>query len=815
MSTEISDDYHLEPPPDEVILPLPLPPRPNLYNEVEWGQHVNQNDARIAYRFWFRADAAIQGDHNTAGETPFLHPADDEERAADPMHALARNIYNDLMRQHLAPISPNDQGTAWTNHSWSFHDIFPKDEMSRDDGDNIRWTFFEPKSAQSMKSDQLKEALAERGLDHKGTVTVLRQRLETYQKEGPKCYRALRRSDLSRWGVERADISRLFAINISEDETARTADLYTCAILRSPYNPMYWMGRAYCHYRQAMFDLAIGDAYRAQILIEVLVNPMRRNVQPGLYTLVWHAIEQHIEAGGVQGEIRWLRRSNGINYFIPTMRKALQNITCLGLMALQGWDDHSHFEQDLLDRVIMNDRDTLPFKRRLKVFDKIKKSPTCNWKLDDDWGRNYLYHERRSGWSCGDRPYPYEADDIVRLPKIGEGEGFAEKANEFFVTRNASLPWKKCKIAMEREQRYMMLATEDIAKDELIWVEMPSARGHLATKRPPLPEDHVPERKFDCDNCRRAISRQERRRQRDELSRERRANARNKTTREACVCIDSDPLLIFCPARGEDGDETCAENARRRYHFSACGKDWEWLHDAMRPVIYSWKVKTKWLSHSNEMHGTVLSLLLREVFDITLLRRKANPTLHAHEIDELLALEGRADWNNQSFPFTFAANIQVPVDILMTLGVDIFRDLSFDTWVIQLVLQKLLVNAVPWDQSLRVKINRADKIKKSWAFPKPSQQKDWPDENYETYDPTCRFLYLFPGFSFFDHECKDNGNARWGYDTEIPNRLLVWATKPIKAGEEIRISYISDRDRDERDGVLQRVLGKPCSCPGP
>ncbi|RAH68958.1 uncharacterized protein BO66DRAFT_280640, partial [Aspergillus aculeatinus CBS 121060] len=795
--------------------PLPLPPRPNLYDEVEWGPHVNQNDARIAHRFWFRADSAIQADHNTAGERPFLRPVDDEERAADQMHALARNIYNDLMRQHLAPVNPNDQGTAWTNHSWQFHDIFPKDERSQDDDEIIRWTFFAPKATQSMKSDQLKEALVERGLDPKGTVAVLRQRLEAYQTAGPECYRALRRSDLSRWGAERTDISRLFAINISEDETARTVDLYTCAILRSPYNPVYWMGRAYCHYRHAMVDLAIGDAYRAQLLLEVLVNPLRRNVQPGLYTLVWHAIEQHIEVGGVQDEIRLRRRGNGINYFIPTMRKALQNIICLSLMALRGWNDQPHFEQDLVDKVIMNDRDTLPSKRRPEVFKKIEKSSTCNWKLTNDYARNTLYHERRSGWSYGDRPYPYEADDTVRLPKTGEGEGFAEKANELFVTKNASLPWKKCRIAMEREQRYMMLATEDIAKDELIWVEIPSARGHLTIKRPPLPPDHVSARILDCDNCRRMITSNEQRRQIDELSQARRANPKNKTTREACGCIDSDPPIIFCPARGEDGDETCAENARRRYHFRACGKDWEWLHDAMRPIVYRFKDKETWLSHSNEMHGTVLSLLLREVLDITLLRRKTNPTLHAHEIDELFALEGRADWANQSFPFTFAANIQVPIDILMTLGVDVFRDLSFDTWVIQRVLQKLLVNAVPWDQGLRVKINRNDKIKKGWGFPRPSQQKGWGDEKYEKYDPTCRFLYLFPGFSFFDHACKDNGNAQWGYDTEIPNRLLVWATKPIKAEEEIRISYISDRDRDEREPVLQRVLGKPCSCPGP
>ncbi|RAL15617.1 uncharacterized protein BO97DRAFT_440999 [Aspergillus homomorphus CBS 101889] len=779
------------PPPDGVIRPPPFPKRPSLYDEVEWGQHVTQNDARIAHRFWYLADSRLR---NTLerGERPFLHPENDEEAAAMPLHALAQAVYEHLMRDHLLPLNPNDWETERTDHSWAFQDIF----------EDRPWTFFKSMLVQSLKSEQLKDALIERGLEDRGTVSVLRQRLEAYQVEGPKCYRALRRSDLSHWGIDRTDISRLFAINISENERASTLDMYTCAILRSPYNPAYWMSRAYCHYRHALFDLAIGDAYRAQLLVDVLVNPMRRNVQPGLYTRVWHAIEQHIIVGAQKAEINLLRAGNGVNYFVPTMRKALHNIICLSLMALQSWNDQAIFEDDLTNKIIMNDRDTQPFKRRQKMVRLIQGEWERNKPLD--YGRNHLYHEKHNGRSYGGTPYPYDANDTMRLPKTGEGEGLAAKASDFFVTKNASLPWKNCKIAMEREKRYMMVATENIAKDELIWVEIPAARGHLGVKRPTLPRDHTPERKYTCDNCQRPVTREDRQKQKDQHN-----------AREACRCIDCEPRLVFCPARGDDGDETCAENARRRYHFRACGKDWAWLHDAMRPFVSTFKGSKKWLSHSNEKHGTVMSLLLREVFDITLLRREKHPGLQAHEIDELLALEGRADWKDQNFPFTFAANIQVPNDILMCLGVDIFRDLSFDTWVIQLVLQKLLVNAIPWDQGLRTKIPRSDKMKRGWEFPSRSRQENWPEEKFEKYDPTCRFLYLFPGFSFFDHACNDNGNAQWGYDTDVPNRLLVWATRPIKASEEIRISYISDKDRDEREPVLERVLGKPCNCPGP
>ena len=48
------------------------------------------------------------------------------------------------------------------------------------------------------------------------------------------------------------------------------------------------------------------------------------------------------------------------------------------------------------------------------------------------------------------------------------------------------------------------------------------------------------------------------------------------------------------------------------------------------------------------------------------------------------------------------------------------------------------------------------------------------DEFFKVFQPWFRNLYLFPGFSMFNHACRKSENAKWAYDDEIPNRVLVW-----------------------------------------
>ncbi|PWY69533.1 hypothetical protein BO70DRAFT_416757 [Aspergillus heteromorphus CBS 117.55] len=791
-------------PPHQTIKPPPFARRPDLYDEIEWRPHISPPDAKVAYRFWSLPDTLL-------GQT-----MDKRERFLRPimgdmhqLHGLARNVYDHLMEDHLLPLIPSKWQEKWNNDGldqahWSFDDIF--NNQGFDMGDSMEDPdLVEGREIDGLKVIDLKMMLHRRNLPTEGKIKDLRQRLRDYKRSVYQKYQVLPRSRLSDWGIQRDEVSR-YTITITNDGGIGPLDMYTCAILLSPYNPTYWLSRAYCHYQLAFFDLAVGDAYRAHLLCEVLVNPLLRNRQPGLYTRIWQAIEQHIIAGGHMidphtfHELDYMRMPNGINYFVPTMRKAIQNIISLGLAALQSWDDYKVKEKELLQRIVMPDRDTTPFKERWRVMKHgvLTRNPALSAE-----NPNVFFYEKRSGSAPGGRKYPYDANDKDRSTNA-----FTDTATRNLVTENDSLPWKRCRVGvttMPNGDQLGMFATTPIAAGEIIFVEIPSVRGHLSPKTPFHRETIATTGPISlrCDNCKADIPHA------DAV----RYSQGHGTRREVCKCITAPSCLAFCPEADPNGP-TCAENARERYHFRACGKDWDWLHDAMRlnevttgPAGY----ETTYYSHTNEQHTTILSLLLREVFDITLHRRQTDPHLMAHEVDELLVLESTQNWENQSFPFTFCANIQVPFDILMQLGVDIFSDLTFDTWVIQLIMRKLTVNATPWDHIRRKK----HKIITKKDIPPAANQPGMTRAQWEKLEPSFHNLYLFPGFSLFNHACGyTHYNAFYGYDPTVPNRMLVWASRAIQQDEEIFIHYFHPMDAKVNREMLTREIGQKCCCPG-
>ncbi|KAL2010069.1 hypothetical protein VTN00DRAFT_5876 [Thermoascus crustaceus] len=61
----------------------------------------------------------------------------------------------------------------------------------------------------------------------------------------------------------------------------------------------------------------------------------------------------------------------------------------------------------------------------------------------------------------------------------------------------------------------------------------------------------------------------------------------------------------------------------------------------------------------------------------------------------------------------------------------------------------------------------------------------------------------------FNHSCGLHNNADWGFDNVIPNRIVVWALRPIAQGEEVRIRY---RSKQMSQDAAQRLLGRSCEC---
>ncbi|GIJ91509.1 hypothetical protein Asppvi_010475 [Aspergillus pseudoviridinutans] len=815
-------EVFLSHPPREVVDAPEFPPRPDEFQEIDWAPYVESKDAKLARILWDRPTQKLRQYLEGLGQHPFRRPDDDDDtRAMEHTEGLALEVYELLLLEHMYPMAESEWQAKWTQMGmdqakWRLDDIL-EDWGHMPNTGPILIRGKDVMTSRQLTVAILKQELRDRNQVQTGTSQVLRQRLYEYER---KSLTLFSRSDLGHWKIS---TGKPRGWRIYPGDELNPLDMYTWAIKLSPYNPTYWVSRGYCHYKQAFFDLAIGDAYRAQLLCEVLVDARCRNRQPGLYPRIWHAISQHILAGmnsdteAIPPEVEKMRQSNGINYFIPTLRKALHNIISLSLAALQAREDCKAMDKYLPQRVIMPDRDRRPFERRNEVMEAYFEQSH-----NEKEARKLWFHESRAGKVSAERLYPYESCDKHRTD-----QDFLDELNQRLFGNNQALPWRKCKVksverlkpAKNSATALGVFATEKIKKGQMIFVEEPAMRGHLGVSRLPSDRCEYSARTPRCDNCYKELDAAW-----PEEDQERIRKIKAGQDKAACKCFLLDGKeaipLSYCPPG--PGPKTCSEIARKFYHFRACGKNWKWLHDAMRPYLMQWgnHKDYHYFSHTNEAHGTLLSLLLREVFDITLERRERlhDPNLLAHEIDELLILEDNLDRTDEkvAFPFTLAANIQVPFDILMQLGVDIFADFSFDTWVIQVVLRKLLINAIPWADVPALKMSKepAKKIVRRKEIDDPEKQREMTKdrESFESYDPSFRVLYLYPGFSLFNHACPEKHNAQWGFDFGgVPNRVFVWAKEDIPKGKEILISYTESPMTEK--GML-RQLGRQCACDG-
>jgi hypothetical protein len=801
---------------------------------------LTEDDAFLARRFWQQPDESLGRAWRAHANRPYTRATEEEESV---MHALAHNVYEHLMSNPLLPISREDAQARFAAEGLdeTYNGVQGLDAMEGKvfiHGLNVRdpdlWT-----------KDALTEELRSRGLSTDGRKTDLQRRLWEYECD--ERFGVSRQSNLSHWGIHR-EPRPVMSPATRTDMSA--LEMYTAAIKLSPYNPTYWNSRAYCHYLLGHFDLAIGDAYRGELLCEVLTTATQRNKRPGMYTRVWDAIQQHlmmelkIKGVPMTREVLQMRKANGVNYFIPTLRNALHSITSLSLAALNCWDDFEDHMQGQLQRPLPY-RDVSVPKKRMTVSAPVKAEIERRRKNPSALHPSLYGHEWSRGWISGANKYPYDQADVRR-----ESPYFINALNANIFTANPSAgksPQRTCQVqpTFTKDNSFNGLgvfAIRNIKAGTLIHYEEPVIRGNLIPNRLLDDESEGPLHAPRCDNCQTVIDPEEVQHIEDNW------DAIHSPTplsgwghSSNCACLDmmckcadvgyfraTRGGLLFCSSNDALSDGMaphCLAIARETYHFEEfCGLDWGWLHDAMRPNKVTWG-GSQYFTHTNERHGTVLSLLLKSVLELTLHRRQEDPNLLAHEINELLVLEAGTDtnepWKESWFPFTLAGNIQIPFDILFNLGVDIFSDLSFDTWVIQTVLRKLLVNAVPWEHERR----GANPTFNDRDGPKPvlhptlQSRMRARNEDLSAMEPSFGNFYLFPGLSMFNHSCRPFENALWGYDDKVPNRVVVWANKDIRAGEEIRIPYqryrLADPVGNDIDLNMHAVqlFGKNCECP--
>lgn len=201
----------------------------------------------------------------------------------------------------------------------------------------------------------------------------------------------------------------------------------------------------------------------------------------------------------------------------------------------------------------------------------------------------------------------------------------------------------------------------------------------------------------------------------------------------------------------------CAQTAMQTFHAPLCSRDFTFLYDAAKLAKLSTDISLD-------------SLLLLRVLALAIHEQAAHPLktsllarlTPAYEIDHLII-------------FNFPDHIITPIRILQELGIDIFTNSAYDTWVIHTMRCRLQNNK--HGQTL--------------------------DELHGT--------AVNPLYSMFNHSCVPN----IGWEHEGNNSTLrLFAERPIVEGEELFISYIKPLDMEwaERQQALMPWLGMDCEC---
>jgi hypothetical protein len=211
--------------------------------------------------------------------------------------------------------------------------------------------------------------------------------------------------------------------------------------------------------------------------------------------------------------------------------------------------------------------------------------------------------------------------------------------------------------------------------------------------------------------------------------------------------------------------EQCLVAAFLSGHLASCGS---------KAVSYTGYGKEE----STKFSRTVRSKLLRRYLEIIVqhMRIKEDPTLHPLQVLSMMRLTPKYT-GDEIVPINYLDDIVHPISMLQRLGIDVFTDFRYDTWVLFTMRFRLNNNVVG------ITIDNKD------------------------------YLYgVFPMMAILNHSCDPSVR----YSKEGTNATItLTATRDIAAGEEIFTSYLGDTEEQsltERRQALMAWLGTTCKC---
>ena len=207
--------------------------------------------------------------------------------------------------------------------------------------------------------------------------------------------------------------------------------------------------------------------------------------------------------------------------------------------------------------------------------------------------------------------------------------------------------------------------------------------------------------------------------------------------------------------------QSCADHAQALYHSAVCGKNLDEFQNASREG----KVGPGTASQD---------LLLLRVLAMCV-QDSTRPPLEMPVLAQLTATYGgQYDW-----PFEYHSRTIRPIKMLQALGVDVFADLNYDTWVMHTIQVRL-----------------------------------WNNQISEVIDGRSK-LYLSHLWAAFNHSCAPNV-AVDSASVRTSTRFRLVTTRQVSKQEELFVSYVTF-DKLQEAGPARRYrlfpgLGCACQC---
>ena len=226
-----------------------------------------------------------------------------------------------------------------------------------------------------------------------------------------------------------------------------------------------------------------------------------------------------------------------------------------------------------------------------------------------------------------------------------------------------------------------------------------------------------------------------------------------------CASLDSKDKIVSTCCNALYCSTSCSQKASQSYHRSICGKNFALLQDVAQSA-----------THTTDF--SLDALLFLRVLALCLSEEVAHPLL-ASVVQRLTPAYSMPE--PQLIIFNFADHIITPTFTLRELGVDIFANPLYDTWVLH---------------TIRCRIQN--------------------NKHGATLDGFVGSA-ISPLYSMFNHSCSPN--VDWRHD-EHNSTVTLFATRDIEKGDEMCISYIkaADMGRAERQRALMTWLGMDCGC---